>query len=72
MASPLSVLGLNPGSTLDQARDRYRVLAKKYHPDKGSPSSERFLELRDAMDALEGDPSILHVRDFIPERSSGS
>ena len=65
MASPLSILGLNPGVTIDQARERYRVLAKKYHPDKGAPTSDRFLELRDAMDALEGDTSLLHVRDEI-------
>ena len=69
--NPLLVLGLTPGSTLEQARDCYRVLAKKYHPDKGAPSSERFLELRDAIDAIEGDPTLLNSGESFPERTVG-
>ena len=67
------MLGLNPGSTIEQARERFRLLAKRYHPDKGTKSSDRFLEVRDAMNALEGDLSLLYSKgDITPERTSGS
>src|SRR5947209_1238675 len=32
---PHVVLGIAPGSTLQEIRDAYRQLAKKYHPDTG-------------------------------------
>lgn len=31
----LNVLGLPPNATRQQIKRRYRVLAKKYHPDRG-------------------------------------
>lgn len=31
----LNVLGLPPNATPQQIKRRYRVLAKRYHPDKG-------------------------------------
>ncbi len=31
----LNVLGLPPNATPQQIKRRYRVLAKKYHPDRG-------------------------------------
>lgn len=31
----LSVLGLPPNATPHQIKHRYRVLAKRYHPDRG-------------------------------------
>lgn len=71
--NPLTVLGLDPGTTIDEARVRYRLLAKKFHPDKASSSSDRFLAIKEAMVAIEGDPSLLNSSSSIrPEESDGN
>lgn len=31
----LAILGLPPNATPDQIKRRYRMLAKRYHPDRG-------------------------------------
>ena len=36
----LSVLGLPPNATRQQIKRRYRVLAKKHHPDRGGDQQE--------------------------------
>lgn len=36
----LSVLGLPPNATHEQIKRRYRVLAKKHHPDRGGEQRE--------------------------------
>lgn len=36
----LAVLGLPPNATSQQIKRRYRVLAKRYHPDRGGDQRE--------------------------------
>ena len=36
----LAVLGLPPNATRQQIKRRYRVLAKKHHPDRGGDQQE--------------------------------
>jgi DnaJ-domain-containing protein 1 len=36
----LSILGLPPNATPQQIKRRYRVLAKKYHPDRGGDQQQ--------------------------------
>lgn len=45
------VLGLEEGASLQVVRRRYRVLAKKHHPDRGG-DSEKFQEVEHAMQLL--------------------
>jgi DnaJ-class molecular chaperone len=71
MVNPLAILGLPPGSSYEQAVDRYRVLAKMYHPDKNSIGTERFREITEAMDAIEGDRLLLNSSASCPERTVG-
>lgn len=55
---PYSVLGLNPGATLEQIKAAYHELAKKYHPDQYSDANARELaedkmtEINSAYDEL--------------------
>ena len=45
------VLGLEEGASLQVVRRKYRVLAKKHHPDRGG-DSEKFQEVEHAMKLL--------------------
>ena len=67
------MLGLDPGVSLEEARTRYRELAKKFHPDKGEVSSDRFLAIKEAMTHLEEDQSLLNSSraDYLPDPQSG-
>lgn len=47
----LSIMGLTPGSSLDDIKKRFRELAKKYHPDHGG-DSEKIIEILDAYKKL--------------------
>jgi hypothetical protein len=49
----LSLLGLSPFATEIDIKNRFRTLAKKYHPDMGG-DSEKFIELVEAYDRLTG------------------
>lgn len=44
------LFGLNPGASEQEIRKKYRVLAKKFHPDVNSDekSTKRFLEIQEA------------------------
>ncbi len=48
------VLGLKSGATLDEIKDAYRVLAKRYHPDlnKGKRAGEEFSRVASAYKML--------------------
>lgn len=50
----LSVLGLPLDSSIETIKNRFRELAKKYHPDMGGDSS-KFIELMDTYKKLIGD-----------------
>ncbi len=42
----MAIMGLNPPVTLDEIKQRYKTLAKKYHPDlnKNDPKAEELLK----------------------------
>ena len=47
----LSRLGLPPSAGLDAIKQKFRELAKKYHPDAGGDASD-FIKLRDDYESL--------------------
>jgi DnaJ-class molecular chaperone len=71
MDNPLAILGLNTGATLAEAQSRFRILAKIFHPDKGAQESSRFREIREALDTLENDPTLLQRENGLPARTTG-
>lgn len=49
----LSILGLKKGSTPEEIKKGYRLLAKKYHPDiAGEQYTRKFSEINDAYNLL--------------------
>ena len=72
-SDPLSTLGLHPGATIAEAKERFRSIALKYHPDKNkSPeASRRFVESKGALEALEHDPTLLNRCLSIKNRTRG-
>jgi curved DNA-binding protein CbpA len=53
--SPYEVLGVAPGASAEEMKKAYRVLARRYHPDRagGDPvAEERFKEVKAAYDVL--------------------
>jgi len=57
--NPLKVLGLSSECTLDEVRERYRVLCLKYHPDKNPGNEVLFQAVSEAYNKLRIDPSII-------------
>lgn len=53
---PWRVLGLPPGSPLDQARSRFRALAREHHPDRGGDPEQMRKFIR-AWHAIRGGPA---------------
>ena len=45
-------LGLEPGANIDEIKDSFRLLAKRYHPDAGSGNAHMFARIKEAYDAL--------------------
>jgi molecular chaperone DnaJ len=52
MQNPYRVLAVPPHATSHDIRRAYRSLARRYHPDVGEPTSERFAEIRAAYELL--------------------
>lgn len=58
MRDPYEVLGVNRGASIDEVKNAYRALAKKYHPDNYSDSplqdaaNEKMQEINEAYDAI--------------------
>lgn len=46
------ILGLRPGASLAEIKKAYRRLALRYHPDRSPQSTEKFLEVSEAYEAL--------------------
>ncbi|MBD3261249.1 MAG: DnaJ domain-containing protein [Candidatus Altiarchaeales archaeon] len=57
----LSILGLRPGDSLEDAKARHRTLCKRYHPDKnpGNDQTAGFIAMQEAYEAILKDPSLL-------------
>ena len=53
-ADPFAVLGIEPGAPLDAVTERYRDLAKQWHPDRGggAEAARRMAEINAAYDVL--------------------
>ena len=59
---PLEILQLKPGDSLEKAEKHFRVLVRRYHPDKtggDKKAEEVFKKVREAYENLKKDPSIL-------------
>jgi hypothetical protein len=56
-ADPLAVLGVAPGTPLEDVTARYRELAKRWHPDRGGgrEAARRMAEINAAYDVLRSD-----------------
>ena len=67
---PHSVLGLDPGASLDQATASYRELAKRWHPDRGGgrEAERRMADINAAYDLLRA-AAWARRNDGRPERS---
>jgi hypothetical protein len=52
--SLLQIFGLPQGSTLQEVKERFRVLAHKYHPDKGG-DIEIFRTFLEAYEKIKGE-----------------
>jgi DnaJ-class molecular chaperone len=57
---PLRILGLNPGSNLEDARESYRRLCLQYHPDKNPDGETQFHKITAAYAQVRSNPSLLY------------
>jgi molecular chaperone DnaJ len=63
--NPLSVLGLEIGDSLKDAKDRRNELLLKYHPDKypnKKEAEDKTHEIQDAYEIIDANPSILQAQ----------
>lgn len=51
--NPYSVLGLSSMASKEDAKKRYRELAKKYHPDSATGDAVKFNEVKKAYEMIE-------------------
>lgn len=52
MALPHIVLGVDKDASMEEITSAFRRLAQLHHPDRNGGSYERFLEVKQAYDAL--------------------
>ena len=52
MPTPHVVLGTSPNASMDEITAAYRRLAQLHHPDKIGGSYERFVQIKQAYEAL--------------------
>ena len=50
--SYFAILGISPSATGDEIRSAFRRLAKEFHPDRHTGSSDRFREIQEAYSVL--------------------
>ena len=55
-----SVLGLEPGASIEEVKKAGRTLMLLYHPDKSLGDTEKFTTVHDALQALTG-LSLIHI-----------
>src|SRR5438445_8587749 len=71
--NPYHILGLQKGATEDDIRAAYKLLAKRYHPDRnmGDPSAQaRFIAIKDAYDSLIERKSSSSIANAIEEQGA--
>lgn len=56
---PLKILGLPPRCTLAEARERYRILCLKFHPDKNPGTEDVFRAISEAYKKIRTTPSLM-------------
>jgi molecular chaperone DnaJ len=57
MKKHYDTLEISENATPEEVHDSYRRLAKKYHPDKGSKTADKFKEITEAYEALKSNKS---------------
>lgn len=57
---PIKTLGLSPDSSPSDARERYRILCLKYHPDKHPGNESLFQEVTEAYAKVKANPNLLN------------
>lgn len=60
-ADPLKILELCRGCSIEDVKNNYRRLSKKFHPDKNEGSEEQFRKITEAYKVILDDPSILNL-----------
>jgi len=65
-ADPLRILGLSPGASLEDAKEHYRRLCLRYHPDKNPGNETQFRRIAEAYAQVRAKPSLLES--VAPER----
>eukprot|EP01063_Lacrimia_lanifica_P001332 TRINITY_DN10663_c0_g1_i1.p1 TRINITY_DN10663_c0_g1~~TRINITY_DN10663_c0_g1_i1.p1 ORF type:complete len:287 (+),score=79.44 TRINITY_DN10663_c0_g1_i1:194-1054(+) len=66
---PYEVLGLPKGAGVDAAKDRFKKLALRHHPDMPGGDDEKFLEVQQAFEMIKNggvDPATLQRRSYEP------
>ena len=59
--NPLEILEITPGSSMDEAKKKYRSLCVKYHPDKNPDTEDQYRSVVKAYRIIKENPSLLQV-----------
>lgn len=59
-ADPLKILGISPGASLEDAKEQYRRLCLRYHPDKNPGNETQFRRIAEAYAEIRSKPSLLN------------
>ena len=51
--TPRKTLGVGENATLEECRDKFKQLAKVYHPDVNGGNADQFLRLKSALELIE-------------------
>ncbi|MFM7007674.1 MAG: J domain-containing protein [Flavobacteriales bacterium] len=64
--SPYKILGIEPNASPEEIRKAYRVLVKKYHPDKNpsAAAAQKFLEIQAAYEQLLEGKQLTHSEEI--------
>jgi hypothetical protein len=55
---PLKVLGLDSSATFEDVKNKYKVLARKYHPDFNPGGEDEMIQLNIAYDLIKNNPDL--------------
>src|SRR6476646_10576237 len=71
--NPYHILGLQKGATEEQIRAAYKLLAKRYHPDRNMgdpPAQSRFIEIKEAYESLIERKSSSSIANVVEEKGA--